>query len=515
MEKVKEFIFHKKVKFGYIAIPEFLLCLIFISSLFNVLYIKKINNIWSLKDLLLVGITGVASLLIIVKSFIDNKDKLEKVFVTIGTPLLIAYMIFVIPFKVPDENYHIYRAFNIARGDILISKEQNEETVPNEFLSIEEIQKYSDLFEVKSKNIHIPSNGEETKSFNAAQAYFPSIYIGPVIANIIGNIINLDVINLIYLMRIMNIIIYLVLGYYTIKFLPFGKLLMLVYLCIPMMLHQAASVSPDGFMNGMALLFIAYSMKLLFTKNDEAYTMKEKVIYFVLALLATLNKAAYMPLIFIAVLLIFNKKHPINKKDKIFMFATICIMVALTAGWYLIGNRYTDTRDIVVNIKGANSSEQLKFVMSNPKHFLKLLFDCLWNNKTLFTYQALGSQLGYLDINVDTFFTTFYLILLLFAPFVEKSEFKLAKFQKLWLLLITLGIASITCFAMYLGWSRPGLEFIDGVQGRYFLPVLILPLLCLIPKDNYLKFKHTLLVYPTLILIINFFFLDTIFKSLI
>ena len=513
MEKVKEFILNKKVKFGYIVVPEFILFLIFISSLFNVLYMKKTNNIWSLKDILICGITGIASILIIVKSFIDNKDKLEKIFVTIGTPLLIAYMIFVIPFKVPDEDSHFYRAFNIARGNILISKEQNEETIPIEYKDLKDtVTSYSKLFEVKANNIHPSTN--EVKQFNAAQAYFPSIYIGPVIVNIIGNIINLDVINLIYLMRVMNIIIYLVLGYYTIKFLPFGKLLMLGYLCIPMMLHQAASVSPDGFMNGMALLFIAYSMKLLFTKKDEAYTTKEKVIYFILALLATLNKTAYMPLVFIAVLLIFNKKHPINKKDKIFMFATICIMVALTAGWYFLGSSYKDTREIVIE-KNVSSSAQLEFIKQNPKEFIHIFFGSLVKNKTTYLNQALGNQLGCLDIHIDTLYCTTYLILLLFAPFVEKSKYSLKAIQKIWLILIAFGIICITCLAMYLTWSVPGEKTISGVQGRYFLPVLILPLICLISKNNYLKFKNTTTMYSILIILLNCISLSAIFKFLI
>ena len=67
-------------------------------------------------------------------------------------------------------------------------------------------------------------------------------------------------------MRLSNILIYLILGYFTIKCIPFGKLLMFAYLCIPMLIHQASSVSADALINSSTLLFIAYNMKLLFSK---------------------------------------------------------------------------------------------------------------------------------------------------------------------------------------------------------------------------------------------------------
>ena len=128
---------------------------------------------------------------------------------------------------------------------------------------------------------------------------------------------------------------------------------------------------------------------------------------------------------------------------------------------------------------------------------------------------SLGSLLGYLDIPVDTLVCTLYLILLVFAPFLEKSKYRLKKLHKIWLLLITFGIICLVCFAMYLGWTVPTSLLIDGVQGRYFLPVLILPLLCLIQKNNYLKFKNTIPFYAFMICFLNYYALLAVFKFFI
>lgn len=55
---------------------------------------------------------------------------------------------------------------------------------------------------------------------------------------------------------------------------------------------------------------------------------------------------------------------------------------------------------------------------------------------------------------------------------------------------------------MFIQWTEPGLSTIDGVQGRYFLPIILLiPLFCLptkkpkkkqIVKSNYLYIFATL-----------------------
>ena len=47
-----------------------------------------------------------------------------------------------------------------------------------------------------------------------------------------------------------------------------------------------------------------------------------------------------------------------------------------------------------------------------------------------------------------------------------------------------------TLIAMYTGFTPVGAEFIGGVQGRYFIPIYILLLLCLAKKENYVKFKN-------------------------
>lgn len=278
MEKIKE---AGKLIWKYNVIIEFLLCLIFGYILFNIICFKAYNDIWHLNFLILGTILLIPICFIVVKNIIENKEKLEKVFLTIAIPLSIGYMVFVLINYIPDENWHIYRAYNIANGNIIVDVGKNNETIPKEMTQIESLRKYSDLINMLNQENKLNNfSEEENEYFNTFEIYFPMIYIGPVVGIKIAELFNFNIIIAIYLMRLMNVIIFLTLGYFTVKWMPFGKLLTTTYLCIPMFIHQAASPSGDAFINSMCLLFIAYNMKLIFKKRRFFFKRKNIICCF-------------------------------------------------------------------------------------------------------------------------------------------------------------------------------------------------------------------------------------------
>ncbi len=212
--------------------------------------------------------------------------------------------------------------------------------------------------------------------------------------------------------------------------------------------------------------------------------------------------------------MLFNRKHPKVKKDKIFLVVTAIVMVALSGIWYLFGTQYEDTREYILE-NNISSSEQLKYIISNPIESIKVLITTITENGTNYIYQALGSSLGLLTINVDIGIPTMYLIMLIFSVFLEKSDISLSNWQKVISLLLVIVMVGLIAVAMYLGWTVPGAEIIEGIQGRYFLPFAILVLLCCIPKNKCLKFKYTVPVYAILIILLNLLSINTVISYFI
>ena len=104
----------------------------------------------------------------------------------------------------------------------------------------------------------------------------------------------------------MNYILVLVLGYISIKKIPFGKILLAVYLMIPMMLQQATAISVDSLMNAIIIFFISYILSLMF--NNENLKKKEIIILLVLSAFIGLSKVTYIPLLGLGLILLIRKK---------------------------------------------------------------------------------------------------------------------------------------------------------------------------------------------------------------
>ncbi len=115
----------------------------------------------------------------------------------------------------------------------------------------------------------------------------------------------------------------------------------------------------------------------------------------------------------------------------------------------------------------------------------------------------LGENLGALNITVREVDIWIIGILILFAPFLEKNEKMLNKKEKLLLICINICVIILVLTGLYMGWTPVGADIIEGVQGRYFIPVLILPLLCLINTKKFLECKNTKLIYVILTIMVN------------
>ena len=76
---------------------------------------------------------------------------------------------------------------------------------------------------------------------------------------------------------------------------------------------------------------------------------------------------------------------------------------------------------------------------------------------------------------------------------------KLNKYQKIIILFIILVITILIFTSLFIQWSENNLNYIDGVQGRYFLPIL--PLVLILINGIKVNSKYTTLDITKLICI--------------
>ena len=111
--------------------------------------------------------------------------------------------------------------------------------------------------------------------------------------------------------------------------------------------------------------------------------------------------------------------------------------------------------------------------------------------------------MGWMDIGVRRILLDIYFILLIFSPFLEKHDKELNGKTKIIFLLVFLMTSVLILTALYVGHSGVGTDIVKGIQGRYFIPIVILLLLAMCGKERFIKVKYVEIIYPIIITALN------------
>ena len=109
----------------------------------------------------------------------------------------------------------------------------------------------------------------------------------------------------------------------------------------------------------------------------------------------------------------------------------------------------------------------------------------------------------------------YVLIIISFAMTVGSQIFincRYNKYLKIGCLIIFIHVFGLMSTSLYLDWTSYKANIIDGIQGRYFLPILILVFIMMSNKSFEIKnnkiFNKNLLLL--IMLIINFYVINTV-----
>lgn len=474
-------------------VTEFIFSLIFIFFLMQTVYLKNYAGYFHKLYLTGTVIWFLILLINVIYNFKKAEKKIERIFLNIAIPLGLLFLVSMIPGHVPDETTHFIKAYDVSQGHIITPIDENGNSsieVPKELsdYNYTNVLTYKDLVELAEDN----TNYQETEEVvSTAQGYSFIMYIFSGIAFFIVRVLNMSIIWGIILGRIFNFIFFLILAYLAIKKIPFGKLVYAVYMLMPMNLQQVTSISADAFINSILFYYIAFSIYMIFKK--EKLNKKEIISYIILTAIAGIVKMVYVLIAGVGFLIV--KRKDLKAKNKVLIIAlTILIGGAFTLGALFMSGRYTSTTvatDKYAEEFNVDSGKQLEQIIENPEHVIEALKTDWFNGQKEYIFMAIGSQLGWLEMRPSEIIILAYLILLIIAAVSEKNSEQFDVKSKIWLILISIGIVLLVEYAMYTTFTPVGAEFIGGVQGRYYIPIYILLLLCLAKKDNYFKIKNS------------------------
>ncbi|MGZ7119326.1 MAG: DUF2142 domain-containing protein, partial [Methanobacterium sp.] len=109
-----------------------------------------------------------------------------------------------------------------------------------------------------------------------------------------------------------------------------------------------------------------------------------------------------------------------------------------------------------------------------------------------FSYQLLFVGNFLLDIPLPMWWIGFYVLSIIPVALLDKSMVSINRIQKVISLLIFIIVFLLVCAFVYVSWTVVGQNIIDGIQGRYFIPILPLIFLLLFKIRDFDVFKNKL-----------------------
>lgn len=382
-----------------------------------------------------------------------------------------------------DEEVHFEQAFCLADGHktLHVSPEVSMEFIAgidtwpyNQPATLEE-QRALDTYLNQRGNYR---NGEV--SWNAdVHSSTVTGYAGSALFLKIARMLRLPFSLLFKLGRLGNLLVYSLVLYFAIRKTPVGKGIMAFLGLMPEPMLLAGTYSYDPALTAFCWLSFAFILRAAL-EPEKKMTWKEYALILASFYIGCRIKAVYAPLILAGLLI--PAGHFRNEKEKWLMRAGFAAMFVLLTASFLLPVLIAPSA--VGDVRGDQTSEagQLAYILGQPLAYAGILFQNMWH--TLPSYVLGENSLGLLGhLKAVSFPWVFYAssAAVILTDGRSSCGKRLSGGQKLWILILAAATAVLVWTSMYVAFTRPGNTFIEGVQGRYYIPLLFFVWLALNP----------------------------------
>ena len=427
-------------------------------------------------SIILISFIGFIFYFLLFKNF-----QVENLFLVCAIFTGITYMIVFTPYSISDESKHIntaYRYSNVLtfsggyrteNGDMLKRAEDTEvfglRTNPS--LSTYYVI-FTHIFDLDKSSTMVETKGETIG--NIFQ------YIPAAVGITIARMYKLGYIPLIYIARCWNLAFFIAMTYFAIKKAPFGKMIFFITAMLPMTMQQASSCSYDAIVNGLALLFISSCLDIAF--GSRKIKKLDIIILYILGSTFVAAKAGIYLFVLLLLLII--------PKEKFSNFRKYCLALSgILAGMMVVLVYFNRIKIInAVTISGNRLVDfnnriayPFSYIIDNPIGFIKLFINTIIQKGNFYISSLVGGQLRAGAIEIPGIITIAFIGLLIISSLKRKDEkLYMTRNNKM-----IIGVVIVAIFVAFhfaaLTWTPYGDNVIYGVEGRYFLIILVLAML--------------------------------------
>jgi uncharacterized membrane protein len=371
--------------------------------------------------------------------------------------LAFGYLVIGPPGRVPDEPGHFWHAQAIARGHFAPPARHAPDLYPLPtgmttlfwVMRAEGHRLTMDDYKLAASIPHEPFSLRPTSTFPTH--YTPLAYIPQTVVALLARATGMKPFPELYLGRIVNLLASLGLIALAMKVAPRYATLILATALLPMTLYELASWSADAPAIGLGLLFCAFMLE------PPEPTPRMMAAVAAAALLLSLSKPAY----FLVALLALFRPTPRRIAVAAIAATAVAIPIAMAYANYAWYNSRTGFT--------VDPGAQLRCILDAPLRFAKVFWYDLRGNAHQYADELIG-RFGWLDVYLPKPIVWLEGLLLILCGLTAAPA--LDRRRRLTSIVIVAGTFFGIVLSQYLTWTVVCADYVDGVQGRYFLPIL-------------------------------------------
>ena len=386
--------------------------------------------------------------------------------------------------SVPDEQTHLDTAYKFSNRMLFVEETENPYTIYKRVCDVEMSDMLTNGLETNSHYLLMTETFTEPENtelmevpYQDASSLVPGFVYMPAAAGIsLGRLLGLSAMFTLQLGRIFNLLAFVFLSWAAIRLIPFGKNLLGMTALLPIALQQGASASYDAVVNGGFFVFIALCLRM---GNEERKKKWEFVLLGLFALFtATTKGGVYLPLLLLAAFVFSRNSRKKNQQEKTrkisakWMITAGVLAVMLLAlciyKFMPVMQSFLQTGDMAADGSGMYT---LPYLLAHPLKVVYLYWNTLMKRGDFFLHSFLGGTLSWLDFEMSWLFAIVFLGGLLLAANMEGDRFAGNRKQKIFMAASCLLSAGLIFLSMLVGYTKNDLNYIQGIQGRYFLPL--------------------------------------------
>jgi uncharacterized membrane protein len=386
------------------------------------------------------------------------------------------------PFMAPDELNHAKRADMVGAGHLLgerrtvgqtvqaggpVEESLNAAEAPFRGIEFHPEVKVDPLANAKDQGVGwIPT--KDWEPFENTAIYPPAFYLPAAIGIDFGKFFGVTVLSTLSLARALCALGSIAVGYAALRIAGRAGPLLFFALTLPMTLMLFSAVTQDGLMLATTALGCAFLSKPI--EDGRELTRKELIGASACLLLVGMAKPPYV--LFTLLLLLVRTERPALK------WQAFGGVLGLQLVWHAVVTALIQAPIVRPDAK-PDMAGQIHFLMSHPAALISVPVQTGIHAGPEYSAQMIG-VLGWLDTLLPKpYYVAAYVLLVVGCCLTWTSK----PTHWAWVLVI-MGAVKLAIFgALYLSYTPVGAAQVDGVQGRYFLPVLlVLPLMLVSAK---------------------------------